>query len=113
MNAENTQIYINAAAIAGGVIFWAAFLIFGMIARRYHVVFNKNTFHTLLIAAPSGILAYSLLMAVKSAVIIKTAALNSGIQTCAYVLLFISCFLCLISIIKFGMLINELQKYKG
>ena len=113
MNAENTLIYINAAAITGGVVFWAAFLIFGLIARRYHVVFNKNTFHTLLMAAPSGILAYSVLMAVKSSALLKTAALNSGIQTCAYVLLFISCLLCLVSIIKFGMLINELQKYKG
>jgi hypothetical protein len=113
MNAENMQIYINAAAIASGVIFWAAFLVFGMIARRYHVVFNKNTFHVLLMSAPSGILAYSVLMALKSSALIKTAALNSMVQTTAYGLLFISCLLCLLSIIKFGMLINELQKYKG
>ena len=113
MNAENMQVYINAAAIASGVLFWAGFLVFGVIARRYHVVFNKNTFHILLMAAPSGILAYSVLMALKSSALIKTAAVNSAVQTSAYALLFISCLLCLISIIKFGMLVTELQKYKG
>ena len=113
MNAESMNIYVNAAAILSGVIFWAAFLVFGLIARRYHVVFGKNTFHVLLMSAPSGILAYSVLMAVKSSALIKTAALNSGLQTSAYVLLFISCLLCLASIIKFGALVSELQKYKG
>jgi hypothetical protein len=106
------QLYTNAAAVASGIFFWAAFLVFGFIARRYSVVFKKATFHTTLMIAPSGILFYSLLIMIKSSPLVKSAAVNSVIQTAACGLLFLSAVLCFAGILKFNSLLSELLKYK-
>jgi hypothetical protein len=113
MSDQVLQLYINVTAILSGILFWAGFLVFGFIAKRYHVVFNKTTFHGLLMTAPSGILAYSVLMIIKSSMLLKDAAVNNAIQLTAYGFLLASAVLCLFAIIKFSGLIDELLKYKG
>ena len=113
MTDQMIQFYTNVAAILSGIFFWAGFLIFGFIARRYNVVFNKQTFHGLLMTAPSGILIYSILMTVKFSMIIKDPAVNNLMQVTAYGFLTLSALLCLFGIAKFSSLLNSLLKYEG
>jgi len=113
MTEELLQAYSLIMAVAGGVFFWVGFIIFGMTARRYSVVFNKSTYYGLMMAAPSGILIYSVLLVFRSAVFIKNTAVNSWIQIFAYVFLFISAALCVAAVMKFSKLLDELEKYRG
>ena len=113
MSEEVLQLYSQALAVMSGILFWAGFLIFGFIARRYSTVFNKPTFHTLLMTAPSGILVYSVLLVLKSSLFVKNPDISWGIQTAAYIFLLLSAVLCLAAILKFGGVLNELLKYKG
>jgi hypothetical protein len=113
MREEMLQIYTNGAAFLSGIIFWAGFMVFGFIARRYNMVFNKSTFHGLLMVAPSGILIYSVLMVIKFSAVIKDPAVNNVLQWAAYIFLFLSAALCLFAIIKFSRLLDSLLKYEG
>ncbi|MBN2754969.1 MAG: hypothetical protein JXR81_08945 [Candidatus Goldbacteria bacterium] len=113
MTEELLQAYSLIMAVAGGVLFWLGFIIFGMIARRYSVVFNKATYYGLMMAAPSGILIYSVLLFFRSAVFIKNPEVNSLIQMGAYVFLFVSAALCVAAVMKFGKLLDELEKYRS
>ena len=113
MTEDMMQLYTNGAAFLSGILFWAGFMVFGLIARRYNVVFNKSTFHGLLMTAPSGILVYSILMVVKFMAIVKDPAINSVLQWTAYSFLFASALLTLFAIIKFSRLIDSLLKYEG
>jgi len=111
MNDQLIQAYVYAAGVLGGILFWAGFLIFGFIAKRYNVVFNKPTFHGLLMTAPSGILLYSVLLIIKAT--LKNSQASDVIQITAYILLIISAGLCLFGIYKFNSLLTNLMKYKG
>lgn len=113
MNEQATQLYSSLLAVLSGIIFWAGFLVFGFIARRYSSVFNKQTFYGLLMTAPSGILIYSVLLILKSSLFVKSPEISSVIQITAYSFLVISAALCLAGILKFNKLIDELLKYKG
>lgn len=113
MTDETLQLYSYLIAVISGILFWAGFLIFGFIARRYSSVFNKPTFHGLLMTAPSGILIYSVLLILKSSLFIKSPEMSAVIQVAAYSFLSLSAVLCLAGILKFNRLIDELLKYKG
>jgi len=113
MTEELLQAYSLVTAVAGGLFFWIGFIIFGITARRYSVVFNKATYYGLMMSAPSGILIYSLLLIFRSAVFTKNPDINFWIQVFAYVFLLLSSFLCLISVLKLNKLIDELKKYRG
>ncbi len=113
MTEQMIQAYTNTAAILSGILFWAGFLVFGFIAKRYNTVFNKSTFHGLLMTAPSGILIYSMLMIVKFTMVIKDPAINNMLQLTAYAFLLVSALLCLFGISKFSGLLSSLLKYEG
>jgi hypothetical protein len=113
MTEQAIQLYSHSLAVLSGILFWAGFLIFGFIARRYSSVFNKQTFYGLLMTAPSGILMYSVLLILKSSMFVKSPELSNIIQITAYSFLGLSAVLCLIGILKFNRLIDELLKYKG
>jgi hypothetical protein len=113
MTEETLQLYSYLIAVVSGILFWAGFLVFGFIARRYSSVFNKPTFHGLLMTAPSGILVYSILLILKSSLFVKNPAVSEAIQVTAYAFLALSGALCLAGILKFNRLIDELLKYKG
>jgi hypothetical protein len=113
MNETTIQLYSSLLAVVSGIVFWAGFLIFGFIARRYSSVFNRPTFYGLLMTAPSGILVYSVLLILKSSLFIKSPELGGMIQVAAYVCLVVSGALCLAAIMKFNRLLDELLKYKG
>ncbi len=111
---ENSlQIYSYSAAVISGILFWAGFLVFGFIAKRYHVVFDRSTFHTVLMAAPSGILIYALLLVFRASFFIKDPEAGAALQMAAYIFLFVSAALCLAGIVRFKTLVDELMKYKG
>lgn len=106
------QIYNSAALILSGILFWAGFLIFGFIAKRYSKVFNKNTFYILLLLAPSGILLYAILLLFKTSLIVKDFRVNDIILIVAYVFLVLSSVLCFLAVYKFNKVLNELLKYE-
>lgn len=105
------QFYSYIMAIISGLIFWAGFFIFGMIAYRYSKVFGKQTFYLFMMIAPSGILLYSLLLIVK--ISINNTGLNNIIQITAYLFFVLSVLLTLISILRFNNILDSLSKYKG
>jgi len=112
MTEETLQVYSYTMAVLSGVVFWAGFLVFGFIARRYSVVFNRSTFHPVLMGAPLGILIYAVLLVFRSSVFLKSPEAANGVQFAAYIFLFLSAVLCLAGIVKFYLLISELMKYK-
>lgn len=107
------QFYNLIALIFSGIFFWAGFLIFGFIAKRYSKVFNKNTFYTLLLVAPSGILMYSILLILRTSLVIKDTKINDIILVIAYLFFILSAMLCFISVFKFNKILDELLKYEG
>jgi hypothetical protein len=112
MAEESLQVYSYVMAVLSGIIFWAGFLIFGFIARRYSVVFNKSTFHVLLMTAPSGILLYSILLILRTSFFVKSPDVGSVIQIAAYLFFLLSAVICLAGVLKFNKLIDEVTKYK-
>ncbi len=113
MDSEFLSVYGNAAAVASAVLFWAGFLVFGLVAKRYNVVFNRSTFHALIMAAPSGILLYALLILARGAFFSNDAAVAAFLQNAGYAALLISAVSCLAGVMKFNALIGELLKYRG
>lgn len=113
MNSEFLLTYGNVAAVASAFLFWAGFFIFGLVAKRYHTVFNRSTFHILIMAAPSGILLYAFLILARAAFFSKDAAAAAFLQNTGYAALLISAVLCLAGVMKFNALIGELLKYRG
>ncbi|HDT14778.1 MAG TPA: hypothetical protein ENN55_01065 [Firmicutes bacterium] len=113
MGENEMQIASHLLAVLGGIFFWAAFFVFGLIARRYSVVFNKSTYHTLLMLAPSGILVYSILLIMKTSVLVTEPAVGAALQLAAYIFLLVSGIICLAGMLKFNRLLNELIKYEG
>ncbi len=107
------QAFSDITAVVSGILFWAGFLILGLIARRYTIVFNKSTFHSVLMLSPSGILLYSILLIIKGSVFAKDPSAGAVLQYAAYICFFISSLFCLAAVIKFTSLLGELQKYRG
>jgi len=107
------QAFSDITAVGSGIVVWAGYILLGVIARRYTVVFNKSTFHTMLILSPSGILLYSVLLILKNSVFVKDASAGVFLQYAAYICFFVSALLCLIAVMKFISLLSELQSYGG
>ncbi|MFP4466194.1 MAG: hypothetical protein ACLFP1_04010 [Candidatus Goldiibacteriota bacterium] len=113
MGGNEMQIASHLFSVFGGMFFWAAFFVFGLIARRYSIVFNKQTYYMLLMLAPSGILVYSILLIMKTSVLIKDPAAGNILQLAAYGFLLISGIICFAGIWKFNRLLTKLIQYKG
>ncbi len=110
---QTLQLYTYIISIMSGLLFWVGFFIIGIIAYKYSRVFNKQTFYIFMMAAPSGILLYSLLLIVKISFASSNPQLNNIIQIIAYLFFIISVFLTLISILRFNNILDMLLKYKG
>ncbi|HDT15750.1 MAG TPA: hypothetical protein ENN55_06025 [Firmicutes bacterium] len=105
------QIISYIAAILSGIVFWAGFLILGLITRRYSVVFKKNTMHMLLMLAPSGILIYSILLILRASFAASAQAWGTAIQGSAYFFFVLSSFLCFAALFRFNRILKELLSY--
>ncbi|MCD4813998.1 hypothetical protein K8S19_09960 [bacterium] len=89
-------------AIMGSIFLWINYALFGLIARRYGQVFNKITYSTLLIMAPTGILVYTLFLIFKATPLLSDPKLAELAQWTAYLALVASGFLCLVGIARFA-----------
>ncbi len=54
----------NLFFITGAIFLWGTFIFLALIARRYEIVFHKQTRWQVMLIAPSGILIYVVLCAV-------------------------------------------------
>lgn len=93
-------------AILGSILLWGTYVIFGIVARRYEKIFEKETGWKLLLLAPFGILVY---------VVIQTYAysthgpLNTMEQWIAYPLVTLSGVLCIYGAYKFKKVADEVM----
>lgn len=55
--------WTNAAAVAGGILLWIAFVFIALVARRFEALTQQRTFWWAMLAAPSGIVVYALVQA--------------------------------------------------
>ena len=111
MTGEAMNVFSDAAALASGVFFWLAFVIFGMIAKRYAAVFSKRTYYGLMMVAPSGILVYSALIVIKRIFLANSAAAGEAVQVAAYIFLFLSAAFTLLTVMNFSRLLDALSRY--
>ncbi|HRU38301.1 MAG TPA: hypothetical protein P5511_00380 [Candidatus Goldiibacteriota bacterium] len=110
MAEETMQLVTYLMAVLAGVLFWLGFMFFGFVAQRYSRVFNRATFHGILMAAPVGILGYVALLIIKSAVFARNQEAGAFLQTAAYISLLISGALCLAGTLKFNGVLNALLR---
>ena len=97
-------------AISGSVFLWISYAIFGFIARRYRQVFNRLTYHTLLISAPTGLLFYTLFLVFKATPLLADPKLANLAQWAAYCALLASGFLCLLGVAKFSSVLSQVTR---
>ncbi len=93
-------------AILGSLSLWISYAIFGLIARRYHQVFNRLTYHTLLFSAPTGLLIYTLFLVFKATPLLADPKLADLAQWLAYFALLASGLLCLLGAVKFSSVLS-------
>jgi len=93
-------------AIFGSIFLWINYALFGLIARRYRQVFNRATYSTLLIAAPTGLLIYTLFLIFKATPLLDEPKLADLARWIAYVALVTSGFLCLVGTAKFSSVLS-------
>ncbi|MBN1596016.1 hypothetical protein JW933_08840 [candidate division FCPU426 bacterium] len=93
-------------AILGSILLWISYALFGLIARRYRQVFNRATYSTLLILAPTGLLVYTLFLIFKATPIMGDPALANLAQWVAYIALLASGFFCLVGTMKFSSVLS-------
>jgi hypothetical protein len=93
-------------AILGSICLWVSYALFGLIARRYRQVFNRLTYSTLLIAAPTGILVYTLFLIFKATPLLNDPKLAGLAQWVAYIALLASGLFCLVGTIKFSSVLS-------
>jgi len=55
--------WTNAAAVAGGILLWIAFVFIALVARRFEALTQQRTFWWAMLVAPSGIVVYALIQA--------------------------------------------------
>lgn len=97
-------------AIMGSIFLWINYALFGLIARRYGQVFNKMTYSTLLILAPTGILIYTLFLIFKATPLLSEPKLAELAQWIAYLALVASGFLCLVGIARFSSVLSNVTR---
>jgi hypothetical protein len=97
-------------AIFGSILLWVSYALFGMIARRYRQVFNRATYSTLLMAAPTGLLIYTIFLVFKATPLLDDPKLAELAQWVAYIALLASGFLCLVATAKFSSVLSFVTK---
>jgi hypothetical protein len=97
-------------AVFGSMVLWIAYALFGLITRRYKQVFGRATYSTLIIAAPSGLLAYTLFLILKATPVLADPAVANAVQWIAYLALLASGFFCLVGVAKFAGVLRQVTR---
>lgn len=100
-------------AIFGSLFLWISYALFGLIARRYGQVFNRATYSTLLMLAPTGLLVYTLFLIFKATPILSDPKLASFAQLIAYLALVASGLFCLIGMARFSSVLSMVTRPTG
>uniref|UniRef100_A0A7C4U8U4 Uncharacterized protein n=1 Tax=candidate division WOR-3 bacterium TaxID=2052148 RepID=A0A7C4U8U4_UNCW3 len=95
--------------ILAAVLLWLTFLIFGIIAKRYEVVLRKKTGWQFIIASPSGILIFAIIMLYSNVILgkLKMGFIESLI---GYGLFLISSFFSLLGALNFRKVVSPRKK---
>lgn len=91
----------NYLLIVGAVVLWLAFVILGIIARRYEIVLGERTNWQFMMFAPTGILAFAAIQLVYCGIRGNMMLPKGGVNYLAYLLFFISGSLSLLANYRF------------
>ncbi|UCG93344.1 MAG: hypothetical protein JSV97_06500, partial [candidate division WOR-3 bacterium] len=85
----------------GAILLWLAFIILGIIARRYQIVLGERTDWQFMTFAPTGILIFAIIQLVYCGIGGKMMLPKNGINYIAYGLFLLSGILSLIASFRF------------
>ena len=91
----------NYLLVLGAILLWLAFIILGIIARRYEIVLNERTDWQFIIFAPTGILIFAIIQLVYCGIGGKMMLPKNGMNYIAYGLFLLSGILSLIANFRF------------
>jgi len=97
-------------SVAGSVVLWISYALFGLITRRYQQVFGRSTYSTLIILAPSGLLLYTFFLILKATPVLNDPLLAQRVQWVAYLALVASGFFCLVGVARFASVLRGVTK---
>ncbi|MGB3340217.1 MAG: hypothetical protein WBB37_01900 [bacterium] len=91
----------NYLLVLGAVLLWLAFIVLGIIARRYEIVLGERTNWQFIVFAPTGILLFALIQLYYCGFGGKMMLPKGGQNYLAYTLFLISGILSLVANLKF------------
>lgn len=91
----------NYLLVLGAILLWLAFIILGIIARRYEIVLNERTDWQFMVFAPTGILVFAIIQLVYCGIGGKMMLPKGGMNYIAYGLFLASGILSLIANFRF------------
>lgn len=91
----------NYLLVLGAILLWLAFIVLGIIARRYEIVLGETTNWQFMIFAPTGILLFALIQLFYCGLGGMMMLPKAGVNYLAYGLFFISGILSLIASLRF------------
>ncbi len=100
-------------AIAGSLLLWINYALVGLVARRYGQVFQRSTYSTLLMLAPTGLLIYTLYLIFKATPLLNDPKLAAFAQLLAYLALLASGCLCLLGVGRFASVLGTVLRPDG
>ena len=98
---ESLAIIPNYLLVLGAVLLWLAFIVLGVIARRYEIVLGERTNWQFMVFAPTGILVFAIIQLVYCGIGGKMMLPKGGMNYLAYSLFLLSGLLSLFSGLKF------------
>lgn len=98
---QSLAVIPNYVLVLGAVLLWLAFIVLGIIARRYQIVLGERTNWQFMIFAPTGILLFALIQLYYCGFGGKMMLPKGGLNYLAYGLFLISGVLSLVANIRF------------
>jgi len=91
----------NYLLVLGALLLWLAFIVLGIIARRYEIVLSERTNWQFMIIAPTGILVFAIIQLIYCGFGGKMMLPKQGVNYIAYGLFFLSGVLSLVASVRF------------
>ncbi|KPJ71408.1 hypothetical protein AMJ52_08575 [candidate division TA06 bacterium DG_78] len=91
----------NYLLVLGALLLWLAFIVLGIIARRYEIVLAERTRWQFMIFAPTGILLFAVIQFLYCGIEGKMMLPKGGVDYIAYGLFFLSGVLSLVANVRF------------
>ena len=98
---QSLAVIPNYLLVLGAVLLWLAFIVLGIIARRYEIVLGEGTNWQFMIFAPTGILCFAVIQLFFCGIEGKMMLPKGGINYLAYGLFLISGILSLVASLRF------------